>query len=185
MLPGKARTDFRSPAILAPAACLCQTKRPPRDAAPAPFTDGRPMRLVLALLLPIATFSFALGITLPLIVFKKLYFFTETPSLVQIVLGLERDGDRGLAFLVGGFSIVLPAVKLVLLHTVALGGRGHFLHLLGAVSKWSMMDVMVVALVVFAAKSSGLATAITQPGLWFYATATVATAAAALLCRSR
>ncbi|WP_321344979.1 paraquat-inducible protein A [Breoghania sp.] len=143
------------------------------------------MRLVLALLLPLATFCFALGITLPLIVFKKLYLFTETPSLVQVVLGLDQEGDRGLALLVGGFSIVLPAVKLVLLHIVALGGRGRFLHLLSAVSKWSMMDVMVVALVVFAAKSSGLATAVTQPGLWFYASATVATAAAALLIRNR
>ncbi|PTW59742.1 paraquat-inducible protein A [Breoghania corrubedonensis] len=143
------------------------------------------MRLILALILPLATFSFALGLTLPLISFEKLYFFQETPSLIQVVSGLDREGDRALAILVGCFSILFPAIKLVLLHMVALGGRGHFLTLLGAVSKWSMMDVMVVALVVFAAKSSGLATAMTQPGLWFYAFATVSTAIAALLCRNR
>ncbi|MEI2385082.1 paraquat-inducible protein A [Breoghania sp. JC706] len=141
------------------------------------------MRLMLALLLPLATFSFALGLTLPLLSFEKLYFFEETPSLIEVVRGLDAEGDRALAILVGCFSILFPAIKILLLHVVALGGRGHFLSLLGAVSKWSMMDVMVVALVVFAAKSSGLATAITQPGLWFYAFATLSTALAALMCR--
>lgn len=144
------------------------------------------MRLVLALLLPLAAFSFALGLTLPLLSFEKLYFFEETPSLIAIVRGLDAEGDRALALLVGCFSIVFPGIKILLLNVVALGGaRGHFLGLLGAVSKWSMMDVMVVALVVFAAKSSGLATAVTQPGLWFYAFATLSTAVAAFLCRRR
>ena len=47
-------------------------------------------------------------------------------------------------------------------------------------SKWSMMDVLLVALVVFAAKTSGLATAISQPGIWFYALSVVALAVASL-----
>lgn len=142
------------------------------------------MRLILSLLLPLASFSFALGLTLPLVRFEKLYFFEETPSLIEIVLGLCAEGDEGLAILVGCFSILFPATKLLLLHVVAFGGgRGRSLALLGAVSKWSMMDVMVVALVVFAAKTSGLATAVTQPGIWFYATATLSSALAALMCR--
>ncbi|MNL72332.1 Paraquat-inducible protein A [compost metagenome] len=41
--------------------------------------------------------------------------------------------------------------------------------LLPHLSRWSMMDVLLVAVVIFAAKSSGLAEAFTQPGLWFYA----------------
>jgi paraquat-inducible protein A len=32
-----------------------------------------------------------------------------------------------------------------------------------------MMDVLLVAIVVFAAKTSGLANAFSQPGLWFFA----------------
>ena len=40
---------------------------------------------------------------------------------------------------------------------------------LRALSNWSMLDVVLVALVIFAAKTSGLATAFTQPGLWFFA----------------
>jgi paraquat-inducible protein A len=55
--------------------------------------------------------------------------------------------------------------------------------LLGAVSKWSMMDVLLVALVIFAAKTSGLADAFTQPGLWFYATSVATAAIATVLLR--
>ena len=40
--------------------------------------------------------------------------------------------------------------------------------------------VLLVALVVFAAKTSGLATAISQPGIWFYALSVVALAVASL-----
>lgn len=140
------------------------------------------MRLFLSLLLPLASFSFALGLTLPLMRFEKLYFFEETPSLVDIVRELAAGEDAALGVLVGFFSILLPATKLLLLHVVALGGgRGRSLSLLSAVGKWSMMDVMLVALVIFAAKTSGFATAATQPGIWFYAAATLSSALAALI----
>ncbi|MEP3301618.1 MAG: paraquat-inducible protein A, partial [Roseibium sp.] len=59
------------------------------------------------------------------------------------------------------------------------------LHFLSMVSKWSMLDVMLVALVLFAAKTSGLAAASVLPGLWFYAAATLTTALAAFLCARR
>ena len=46
-----------------------------------------------------------------------------------------------------------------------------------------MMDVLLVALVIFAAKTSGLANAFAQPGLWFYATSAIAGAIAAGLLK--
>jgi paraquat-inducible protein A len=46
------------------------------------------------------------------------------------------------------------------------------------------MDVLLVAIVIAAAKTSGLAEAFSQPGLWFYAGSTLAVSAAqALLAR--
>ncbi|PLX35792.1 MAG: paraquat-inducible protein A [Hyphomicrobiales bacterium] len=140
------------------------------------------MRLVLPLLLLIAAFSFGLGLTLPLARFEKLYFFEETPTLLQIVSGLAEGDDWVLAVVIGAFSIVFPAFKLVLLFFTAFGnGRGRSLGALAAVSKWSMMDVMVVALAIFAAKTTGLAAAVTLPGIWFYAAATLCSAIAAAL----
>lgn len=141
------------------------------------------MRLLTAILLPIATFSFALGITLPLMRLEKLYFLEERPSLVDLIQGLWLEGDTALAAIVGLFSIVFPAAKIMLTHIAAVtGAKTRSLALLSAVSKWSMLDVMLVALVLFAAKTSGLAAATILPGLWFYAGAALSTALAAALC---
>ena len=53
-------------------------------------------------------------------------------------------------------------------------GKGFVHRLLPLLSRWSMMDVMLVAVVIVAAKTSGLASAFTQPGLWFYAASAIA-----------
>ena len=114
----------------------------------------------------------------------KLIFFTETPSLVSILYGLWAEDERVLAAVVGFFSILFPAAKILLLHFVAYRGkRSRSMGLLSIASKWSMMDVLLVALVVFSAKTSGLAEASVLPGLWFYAIATLGSALAALMVK--
>jgi len=75
------------------------------------------------IILLIASISFGLGISLPLMQFEKLYFFTETPSLISIIAGLWVEGE-----------ILLSIV------------------------------------------TSGLANAISQPGLWFFAISAIAVA---------
>lgn len=125
-----------------------------------------------------AAFCLALGLTLPIMRFDSFYFFSETPSLLGIVAALWSGGDVVLALLVGAFSVVFPILKLAALAIAALrkGGRrpkSRLASVLPYLSKWSMMDVMLVAIVVFAAKTSGMATAIAQPGLWFYAGSTL------------
>jgi len=123
-----------------------------------------------------AAVCLVLGLFLPIIRFDTLYFFEETPSLIELVDALFRDGDIALSLVVGLFSIAFPVVKLAGIG-LQLWGRGGENRLLRRVmphlSKWSMMDVMLVAIVVFAAKSSGLASAVSQPGLWFYAASTL------------
>jgi paraquat-inducible protein A len=141
-------------------------------------------RVVLALLLPAATACFVLGLTLPLLELERLLVLTDRPSLLQLVTGLWTDGEQLLAGAVALFSVVFPMAKLAALHVAVVAGTpGRSLQMLGALGKWSMMDVMLVALVIFAAKTSGLATAITQPGLLFYAGAVVLSALAAVLAR--
>lgn len=129
-----------------------------------------------SLLLILAASFLALGLFLPIIRFDKLYFFSEAPSLIELVAALFREGDIVLFLVVGLFSIVFPIVKLIGLAVQLLSGAGEgglFRRAMPHLSKWSMMDVMLVAIVVFAAKSSGLATAVSQPGLWFYAASAV------------
>lgn len=134
--------------------------------------------LLAALLLP-------LGLTLPLMRLDRLYLFTDEPSLIDAVTGLWTDGDRPLAAVVALASIVFPGAKLIVLQCAVAGVEGRLVRRLHALGRWSMMDVLVVALVVFGAKTSGLAEAVAEPGLWAYAGSTLAAAAAALLVERR
>ncbi|MEZ5789416.1 MAG: paraquat-inducible protein A [Nitratireductor sp.] len=131
------------------------------------------------LLLLLAAISFGLGISLPLIRFEKLYFFAETPSLLSLVAGLWSKGDWGLAGLVAAFSLVFPVVKMFTVFEAAFRA-GRFPAWAGVLAKWSMMDVLLVAILVFAAKTSGLATAVSQPGIWLFALSAIATAIASM-----
>jgi paraquat-inducible protein A len=144
------------------------------------------MRRVLPLVLFAASLSFALGVVLPLIRVEKLYFFTEAPSLADIIASLWVKGDVPLAILIGLFSIAFPTLKLGLLHVAAYAGAGGTRRIpawIGGLSRWSMLDVVLVAIVIFAAKTSGLATAFTQPGLWFFGASVLLTASASALIR--
>ncbi|WP_417773061.1 paraquat-inducible protein A [Stappia sp.] len=141
-------------------------------------------RLFLSLLLPVATAAFVLGLILPLMELERLYVFTDRPSLLQLLQGLWSDGETWLAAVVALFSVIFPAAKIVALHVAVVSERSGFaLTLLHALGKWSMMDVMLVALVIFAAKTSGFASAATLPGLWCYGAAVVASALSAALAR--
>ena len=144
------------------------------------------MRSLLPLVLFAATLSLGLGLVLPLIRIDRLLLFTDEPSLLAIVSGLWVEGEALLSLVVALFSIVFPCLKLVLLHVAAYGGRDAHNHLpswLRALSNWSMLDVVLVALVIFAAKTSGLATAISQSGLWFFAASAVLTVTASALMK--
>lgn len=134
-----------------------------------------------ALLVVLAPFLLALGLTMPLVRFETLYVFSDTPSLIDIVSSLWREGDLALSIVVALVSIVFPAFKLIgitvemLAQTMAgeAGEGGLAARLMPHLSRWAMMDVLLVAIVIFAAKTSGFASAFTQPGLWFYAGSSV------------
>lgn len=134
---------------------------------------------VTAVMLVLSAIFLALGLILPLVRFETFYFFTETPSLVAIIWSLWQGGNGPLAVLVAMLSIAFPVLKLVGLTAEAItpAERRHSDALLSRLvphlSRWSMTDVMLVAIVIFAAKTTGLASAFTQPGLWFYAGSSV------------
>ena len=118
-------------------------------------------------------------------VFERLFFFESEASLVEIVQQLWLDQSWPLALIVGFFSIVFPLLKLLYLAAASLlpqffaNMRG--LSFLSTLSKWSMMDVLVVAIIIVATKTSGLAKATAQPGLWCFTAAVVLMAIGTLL----
>ena len=99
----------------------------------------------------IADFSFSL-IGEP-VVFKDQFLFYQSKSILQVVRLLLREPDAGLvlvAVLVFSFSVLIPFLKLITSFIVAMRGQQprHWLprFLVLKSSKWSMADVLVVAL---------------------------------------
>ena len=152
-----------------------------KNAGSTRFVVMGALSMIRPVLLVAAPFLLALGLILPLVRFERLYFFNETPSLIEIVLSLWQGGDGLLAAIVALVSIVLPFLKMIGITveamgitaeaTAAGGGTGSLFYrrVVPHLSKWSMMDVLLVAIVIAAAKTTGLANAFTQPGLWCYA----------------
>ncbi|MEO1067275.1 MAG: paraquat-inducible protein A [Pseudomonadota bacterium] len=143
------------------------------------------LRFLLIFLVAAATLTFFLGITQPLMVFEKLFFWEEQASLVEIVQQLWLDQSWPLALVVGGFSILLPLIKLVYLGTASLAPAlltsAPWMSFLSHLSKWSMMDVLIVAIIIVATKTSGLAKATAQPGLWYFMVSVILMAVATVL----
>ena len=97
-----------------------------------------------------------------------------TYSLIGGIRALWDSGDQIIAGVLFAFSVVFPSLKLATMsyaiETLARGGRGGWLMKLGHhVGKFSMLDVMVVALLVLAVKGMPGNTEVTmQWGLYAF-----------------
>ena len=137
------------------------------------------MQTLRPLLFLVAAIAFGLGISLPIVKLDTLYVFSQTPSLIDIVMGLWQDDGKALSLVLVLFSMVLPVLKMSVAF-LSISQKKRIPGWAGILSKWSMMDVLLVALVVFAVKTSGIANAVSQPGIWFYGASTLLLAAASL-----
>jgi paraquat-inducible protein A len=124
-----------------------------------------PLLLVTALVCLVA------GLMLPIMEVRNFWVFRGSYSIVDGIIVLIEQGDMLIATFVAAFSVLLPVAKI--LGLLALWRRvrqGRHLSsrlpaLLEAIGKWSMLDVFVVALIVFAAKASMLADANVAPAV--------------------
>jgi len=126
-----------------------------------------------------ASTSLALGIAMPSIKLTKFYFFSTEFSLISTVASLIRRNQIFLGVLVFVFSILLPVFKilyLVLLTTMtpeALEQQYRRLRALEWLGKWSMHDVLVLALMIFFLKSQGIYDATSLSGVYFFTAAVI------------
>jgi len=137
--------------------------------------------LVVNLLLVGATGLLLAGLQLPLLTLEKFYLFSNTVSLYSALVQLGAEREWGLFLLVGVFSVLFPVAKLILLALVwnveadDSGVHRRHLHWLGEYSRWSMLDVFVVALLVVSVKLGALAEAHVGIGIYFFAASVVLT----------
>ena len=104
-----------------------------------------------------------------------LFSETNITSIVETIETLENEGKDTLAMIIWLFSVVFPTAK-----TTVMGGlwlfplrskyRKFILTLLHVFGKWSMLDVMVVAVLVVLLKSDSKADATPMIGIYVFGT---------------
>jgi paraquat-inducible protein A len=134
---------------------------------------------VTGALLAAALILLVAGLTMPAFSITSLAWFTSTFSLLDGVFAFYRAQNYVLFAVVFLFSLVLPAAKILVgLWAWTAGLRGHaalgrVLRWLAAISKWSMLDVFIVALMVLALEGSLLTFSDIHAGIVLFAASVV------------
>jgi paraquat-inducible protein A len=122
-----------------------------------------------------------LGLTQPVMKLTRLYFWSDTHSIASIIAALYANGEFFLASVVLVFSALLPGFKLFY---ITLAGtltsrdpvrRARWFRRIEWLGKWSMLDVLVLALLVFYAQAAQFANATALPGIYFFAASVILT----------
>ena len=141
-----------------------------------------PLRnVVLSLLIILATVFFALGVTLPVIRFTTVYVWTNEHSIATIIYALYQNQEFFLCGVIAVFSVLFPFLKLFYLLTLVTSPdlpaefREKSFSVMEWLGRYSMTDVMVLALIIFYVNSSGYTEADVQPGVYFFAASVLMT----------
>jgi paraquat-inducible protein A len=132
-------------------------------------------------LLAAAFLLFGTGIFFPFFHVTKFWVFGEAVSVVGGILTLFREGEYFLFAVLTLFTLVFPCVKLGLLgiiwaereHDLARVQRLH--RWVESLGKWSMLDVLVVAILIVAMKSAAVAEIHIGLGLYLFTFSVIAT----------
>ncbi|MBN8913851.1 MAG: paraquat-inducible protein A [Rhizobiales bacterium] len=136
---------------------------------------------VLSFLIILATVFFALGIILPVIRFTTIYVWTNEHSIATIIWALFENEEYFLTVVLFLFSIFFPFLKLFYLLTLVTSPdippefRKRSISTMEWLGRYSMTDVMVLALMIFYVNSSGYTEATVLPGVYFFAASAIIT----------
>lgn len=137
-------------------------------------------RLKQRLLLTLLLLAFGLliaGFVTPMMTITKLVFFSDSFSLLLGIYELFQSEHYFLFVLVGGFSVVLPVLKILLLLRVITYGNLESVKLKKWVrwmhdyGRWAMLDVMVVAILLVTVKLGAIASIEIHSGLYLFGVA--------------
>jgi paraquat-inducible protein A len=132
-------------------------------------------------LIILATVFFALGVMLPAIRFTTVYVWTNQHSVATIIWALYKNEEFFLCFVIFMFSIFFPFMKLFYLLTLVTSPdmphdfRVRSISVMEWLGRYSMTDVMVLALMIFYINASGYSEASVLPGVYFFAASALMT----------
>ena len=136
---------------------------------------------VLSFIIILATVFFVLGVILPVIRFTTIYVWTNEHSIATIIYALYKNEEFFLCGVLFTFSILFPFLKLFYLLTLVTSPdlspefRARSISIMEWLGRYSMTDVMVLALMIFYVNSSGYTEASVLPGVYFFAASTIMT----------
>ncbi len=131
----------------------------------------------LLLGLVIASGLFILGVLLPMITISKFFVVKNSFSVASGLLQLLKDGQYLLFLVVGGFSVLLPIMKIYVLfkllseYATSNNQTDRYLHLMHEYGRWAMLDVMVVAVLIVTVKLGAIASIQVHLGLYVFGAA--------------
>jgi paraquat-inducible protein A len=133
------------------------------------------LQLIFALLLLLV------GLFAPLLTLEKFFIFSNTVSLMSGLLDLISRGYILLFVLIFGFSVLLPSLKILMIYKMWKTSSPtddrdtRYLHWMSQLSKWSMLDVFVVALLIVSVKIGAIAKVDVHYGLYCFAASVLLT----------
>lgn len=142
---------------------------------------------MLALALPLLVG----GLLLPAVSVSSLWVFNDTFSLTDGALQLLSEGEYVLFVVVFAFTFVFPVLKIVAGLTACIWSPGNnrlFRRLfpaMAALSRWSMLDVFVVAVIIVLVEGRLLSDAEARLGLFMFAGSVVLSTLAVQRLKSR
>lgn len=112
----------------------------------------------------------------PIITLDKMIFFHDTVTVASGIFDLFHEGYYILFIILFLFSLALPFMKLVFLFTawnfalLTPNTRNKILYYLEKTGKWSMLDVLVVAVIVISVKLGDVAKVELHYGVYMFIT---------------
>jgi paraquat-inducible protein A len=125
----------------------------------------------LIVLWALTAISLALGLAVPAVKVTKLRLFDATHSVLSGIADLWYSESWPLAIIIAAFSVALPVLKLLVAAFLWLTPyhRTGPLHALAvSIGKWSMLDVLVVAIIVVSLQGDFLVRFRAQSGIYLF-----------------
>ena len=137
---------------------------------------AHPKRIDIPILILGSLVLLIFGVQRPLMTIEKLLFWESKYSIISGIKNLLKNGNYFIGIVLLVFSVIFPFLKLFTLGFVWFGKIGSdvrkiSLHWLEFLGKWSMLDVLIVAVIIFISRSGWMSKATPQIGLYLFSVA--------------
>jgi paraquat-inducible protein A len=133
----------------------------------------RNLNAIYLLLVITGAILFVVSLFSPFVSVQKFYIFDDTITLVSMLINFAHEKDWFLFVVILLFTIVLPAVKFVILFIYGWSpdtavSNSLSMRVLEGISKWAMLDVFLVAIVITVLKLDLVTTGKINYGLYLF-----------------